>query len=158
MEKIMKHCSIPGKIVCIILSLHNNTTSHVLHNATPSAPFSVNAGVRQGCLLSPIRFSLVMDWVMRTAISQPQRIQWSLTSKLEDLDYVDDVAPLSHIITHAGNTDKPDRPEHRHQWRQNQTDDDQHISSCPNLPGGTRSGPHDMPRQYITKVKEQMRT
>ncbi|XP_060606260.1 MAM and LDL-receptor class A domain-containing protein 1-like [Ruditapes philippinarum] len=44
-----------------------------------------NQQVRQGCLLSPLIFSVVIDWIMRTSMTPPRGIQWSLTAKLEDL-------------------------------------------------------------------------
>ena len=54
-------------------------------------------GGRQGCLLTSFLFLLIIDWVMRL-VTEGKRtgIQWSLLSQLEDLDFADDIALLSH--------------------------------------------------------------
>ncbi|XP_059146612.1 uncharacterized protein LOC131934570 [Physella acuta] len=61
--------------------------------------FQVNTGVRQVCLLSPLLFLVVLDWVTRTAYASfGKGIQRTLTGKLEDLEFVDDLALLSHRL------------------------------------------------------------
>ena len=39
-----------------------------------------------------------MDWVTRTAFDRKRDIQWTFTTFLEDLDFADDLALLSHRI------------------------------------------------------------
>ena len=44
-----------------------------------------------------VLFNLVIDWVMqRTTENQPRRIRWTLSDTLDDLDFADDLALLSH--------------------------------------------------------------
>ena len=100
MWKILKHYGIPNKIIKIIRSLYTNTSCRVIHNGELSNSFEVNTGVRQGCLLSPILFSMVIDWVMKNTTNTPKGIQWSLTEKLEDLDFADDISLLAHSYEH----------------------------------------------------------
>ncbi|KAI8483214.1 hypothetical protein Bbelb_390960 [Branchiostoma belcheri] len=57
--------------------------------------FNVITGVRQGCILSPLIFGLVMDWLMRAVSGRNQGIPWSRHGQLEDLDFADDLALLS---------------------------------------------------------------
>ena len=90
--KILRHYGIPKKLVNIIQSLYKNFECRVIHNNELSEPFKVNTGVKQGCILSPLLFSLAIDWVMRCSTQgKRQGIQWTLTSVLEDLDYADDI-------------------------------------------------------------------
>ena len=62
--------------------------SVILSNGS-SEWFPVKSGVRQGCILLPILFLVLMDWVMRkTTSDKPRGIQ------LEDLDFADYLAFL----------------------------------------------------------------
>ncbi|VDP41814.1 unnamed protein product [Schistosoma curassoni] len=48
------------------------------------------------CLLSPFFFLLVIDWIMKTSISEGRHgIQWTSKMQLDDLDFADDLALLS---------------------------------------------------------------
>jgi len=58
--------------------------------------FSILTGVRQGCILSPFLFLIVMDFVMRkTTEGHDVGIVWG-QKKLADLDFADDLALLCH--------------------------------------------------------------
>jgi hypothetical protein len=39
---------------------------------------------------------MVIDWVSKTAYKEPKDIQWTLRTRLEDLDFADDICMLSH--------------------------------------------------------------
>ena len=48
-------------------------------------------------MLSPFLFLLVIDWIMRqTTEKHRDGIQWTLPTRLENLDFADDIALLSH--------------------------------------------------------------
>ena len=54
-----------------------------------------------GCLLSPSLFLVVLDWVTREAYGAGRTgIQWSLTCKLEDLNFADDLCLMSQKLQH----------------------------------------------------------
>lgn len=58
--------------------------------------------------MSSILFNLAIDWVMRNTTKDTQRgIRWTLFSFLDDLDFADDLALLSH--THKHIQEKTDR-------------------------------------------------
>jgi hypothetical protein len=95
--KLMRHYGIPGKITNIIKNSYENMSCRVVHGRQLTDAFQVQTGVRQGCLLSPFLFLLAIDWVMTSSTAHKQTgIQWTLWQQLEDLDFADDLALLSH--------------------------------------------------------------
>ena len=93
----MRHYGIPDKIVSLIRNSYEAMSCKVVHRGKLSESFEVKTGVRQGCLLSPFLFLLVIDWIMKTTTKgRNNGIQWSLWSQLDDLDFADDLALLSH--------------------------------------------------------------
>ena len=71
--------------------------------------FEVKTGVRQGCVMSSVLFNIAIDWVLRRTVEdQRSGIRWTPFSTLEDLDFADDLALLSHTCQHIQeNTDRP---------------------------------------------------
>ena len=96
MRQLMRHYGIQSKIVTIIETLYENFTVQIVHETSFTDPFHVKTGVKQGCLLSPTLFLLVIDWITRQTFNKPRGIQWTMTRRLEDLDFADDLALLSH--------------------------------------------------------------
>ena len=95
--KILRHYGIPKKYVEIIQTSYENLSCKVIHGAQLTEAFGIQTGVRQGCLLSPFLFLLAIDWIMKSSIDNTrQGIQWNMWKHLEDLDFADDLALLSH--------------------------------------------------------------
>ena len=95
--KLLGHYGIPNKIITLIKNTYQGTSCTVLHAGQPSESFEVKTGVRQGCLLSPFLFLIAIDWIMKTTTKgRKNGIQWSLWTQLDDLDFADDLALLSH--------------------------------------------------------------
>jgi endonuclease/exonuclease/phosphatase family metal-dependent hydrolase len=93
----LRNCGLPDKLINVIKSLYNGFKCSVLHDGQLSDPFTPCSGVRQGCVLSPLLFLVVLDEVMHNALDGAKRgILWNLTDTLEDLDFADDIALLSH--------------------------------------------------------------
>ena len=92
--RLMKHYGIPEKIISIVQSIYQGMFCRVVHSGQISESFEAKTGLRQGCLLSPFLFLLVIDWIMKSVTSNRNNgIQWT---QLDDLDFVDDLALLSH--------------------------------------------------------------
>ena len=84
-----------------IQELYSASSCLFIHNGKLSEPFEMNTGVRQGCLLSPVIFIMVDDFIMREVESQGKTgIPWTLTTQLHDLDYADDICLLSQNLQH----------------------------------------------------------
>ena len=98
--KLMRHYGIPDKITNIIKNSYEGMTCRVVHGGQAGQltdAFQVRTGVRQGCLMSPFLFLLAIDWIRRISTEGRRNgIQWSLWGQLDDLDFADDLALLSH--------------------------------------------------------------
>ncbi|KAJ8710014.1 hypothetical protein PYW07_009380 [Mythimna separata] len=91
---------VPPKIVRLLEAIYRKYSCKVTHDGLISDDIAVHAGVRQGCLLSPLLFLVILDGIMlRVCENRRRGIEWGLSDILEDLDYADDLCLLSH--THA---------------------------------------------------------
>nr|KAG5703814.1 hypothetical protein BaRGS_031448 [Batillaria attramentaria] len=108
--KLLRHYGVPGKIISLIQCTYQDMSCRIAHAGQLSESFEVKTGVRQGCLLSPFLFLLVIDWIMKTTTAgRKNGIQWTLWTQLDDLDFADDLALLSH--SHSQMQDKTTRLE-----------------------------------------------
>ena len=95
--KILGNHGIPERIINLIKSMYEGTSCRVVHDGLLTDSFDIKTGVRQGCMLSPFLFILAVDWLMKdTTKGERNGIQWTLWNQLEDLDFADDLALLSH--------------------------------------------------------------
>ncbi|XP_067411321.1 uncharacterized protein [Emydura macquarii macquarii] len=103
--QILRAYGIPHHMVELIRSFYKNYSCCV---GRSDIWFEVKTGVHQGCVMSPLLFNLVIDWVMRRTTEEGHTgIRWTLFSTLEDLDFADDLALHSH--THRHMQDKTDK-------------------------------------------------
>ena len=94
--KLMRHYGIPEKITNIVRNSYEGMSCRVVHGKDLTDSFQVRTGVRR-CLLSPFLFLLALDWIMSTSTSNRKNgIQWTPWKHLENLDFADDAALLSH--------------------------------------------------------------
>ena len=98
MRRILRRNGIPNKIVNMKVQ-YQGFTCQVPHGGTMTEPIEIKTGVRQGCLLSPLLFLVVLDWMSKNPYEGKRLdLQWSLTQRLEDLDYADDLCLLTHRL------------------------------------------------------------
>ena len=98
---IMKKYGIPEKIINIIKALYQDFECAVLDNGETTEWFKIKTGVKQGCSMSGFLFLIIVDWIMRRTVRNGETgIRWRFTSKLDDLDFADDLALLSSKREH----------------------------------------------------------
>ncbi|VDP25421.1 unnamed protein product [Schistosoma margrebowiei] len=86
--KLLRHYGVPQNIVNIIQSSYDGLNCKIVDGGQLTKSFEVKTGVRQGCLLSPSLFLLVIDWIMKTSTSEGKHgIQWTSRMQLDDLDF-----------------------------------------------------------------------
>ena len=106
--KLLRHYGILEKYIIFIQKTYEKCTCRDIHNGLLSELIEMLTGVRQGCLLSPFLFLLVIDWIMRKTTEKHRGgIQWTLTPPLEDVEFADKIALLSH--NHQGMQSKVTR-------------------------------------------------
>ena len=89
----MRQYGIPSRLINIP---YTDRMCAVLDDGEVTEWFKLKTGVKQGCVMSGFLFLLVIDWVMReTTRNNNTGIRWQMMSKLEDLDFADDIALLS---------------------------------------------------------------
>lgn len=95
----LRRKGVPEKIIGLIEAQYEAFTCRVLHNGVLSEPIRVVAGVRQGCILSPLLFLIVIDEILIGAIDREQNrgLLWQpiTMEHLNDLDLADDIAILA---------------------------------------------------------------
>jgi len=99
MWRILRQYGISDKVINMLKVQYRGFTCQVLHGGTMTEPIEVKTGVRQGCLLSPLLFLVILYWGSKNAYEGKRLgLQWTLTQRLEDLDYADDLCLLTHRL------------------------------------------------------------
>ena len=98
MWKILEIYGIPKKFISLIQSMYDGSESCVRVGNDHTEWFTVATGVRQGDVLSPLLFNILLDFVLREIDGIECGIEWNGTKKLRDLDYADDICLLANDI------------------------------------------------------------
>ncbi|KAI8482291.1 hypothetical protein Bbelb_399820 [Branchiostoma belcheri] len=96
--KVLRILGVPSKLLDLLSLLYSDTTSCVRVNGQTSDPFTINSGVRQGCVLAPTIFNTAIDHVMAKTVSQSSCGASFGSVTISDLDYADDVAILAEVV------------------------------------------------------------
>ena len=93
--KIVASYGIPDQFIAIFKDLYEGSSCCIQNSNGISAPFDILSGVKQGCILSPFLFTIVIDFVLRRSMeNETYGIPWR-NKRLCDLDFADDIALLS---------------------------------------------------------------
>ena len=79
------------KIINVVRAIYRESDCNTRLGANLTQPFNIDTGVRQGCVLSPLLFSLVIDYKMRKLDPKEYGIEIN-NRRLYDLDFADDIA------------------------------------------------------------------
>jgi hypothetical protein len=100
--KALEERGVSNKFIKLIKEGYNQLSCRMLLNGQLTTPFETKSGVRQGCLLSPLLFLVVLDKVLRDSLDgKANGVRWKLTETLGDLVYADDICLISHSQAHT---------------------------------------------------------
>ena len=80
MIKTLSKVGIKGAFLNIIKAIYDKPTASIILNWQKLQAFPLRSGTRQGCLLSPLLFNIVLE-VLATAIKHEEKIQGIQTVK-----------------------------------------------------------------------------
>jgi hypothetical protein len=92
--KIVAKYGIPDKVINIMKSFYQDSRCAVRTEGILGEFFEIHSGVRQGCVLSPLLFGIIMDWILKRSMGEQSGIEWIGGRKLSDLDFADDIVLL----------------------------------------------------------------
>jgi hypothetical protein len=96
--KILEAYGVPLKLVELIKALHLNSECRIRIDDVVTDWFGVTTGVRQGCVLAPFLFIILMDFILRKSIPPDRGIPISSSQKLCDLEYADDAVLIDDSV------------------------------------------------------------
>ena len=73
-KKTLQKAGIEGIYLNIIKAIYDKPTANIILNGEKLKAFSLKSGTRQGCLLSPLPFKIVLE-VLATAIRAEKEIK-----------------------------------------------------------------------------------
>ena len=104
--KILRYYGIPQKIIKMVQAFYSNCKCRIQLKNQISEAFEILTGVKQGDVLSPFLFLLVIDYGLKMLEDQDYGIEIS-GNKLFDLDFADDIALIEECKLSLQNcTDK----------------------------------------------------
>ena len=74
MIKTLQKAGIEGTYLNIIKAIYDKPTANIILNGEKLIAFPLKSGTRQGCLLSPLLFNIVLE-VLATAIREEKEIK-----------------------------------------------------------------------------------
>ena len=86
--KILQICDVPHELSVLVRQLYTDTRSAVRLASSLSEEFSIETGVKQGCVIAPYLFNCVIDHLMRRLLSRCNLGIQLGEYQLTDLDYI----------------------------------------------------------------------
>lgn len=95
MWSIMAEMGVPNHLVWLLKKLYGNNTTSVRINNTYSKQFRLGAGVRQGCVVSPLLFNIYSEYIMRSVFENWNGGITVGGRRINNLRYADDTLILA---------------------------------------------------------------
>ena len=89
--KILNYYGVPDKLVKIINTVYEDSECCVRTENGDTRLFKIMSGVKQGCVLSPFLFVIVIDYILRQSSGIGVKIS---KRQISDLDFVNNVVLL----------------------------------------------------------------
>ena len=99
---IMTEMGIPNKLINLVKVCYRNSKSCVQVGRSRTEAFEVNTGLRQGCLLSPMLFNMVLEKVKRSTQDMYRGVDIGIAN-IQMLAFADDVDVTEQNIEHLDN-------------------------------------------------------
>ena len=90
----MKRYNISANLIQVIKNLYDKATSAVLFNSSVGDWFRITIGVRQGCLLSPTFFNILLERITTDAIKDHEGTASIGDRTVPNLRFADDIDGL----------------------------------------------------------------
>lgn len=100
--KILLEMGVPKHLVLLLRQLYENNTASVRIDNMSSEEFHVQAGVRQGCILSPLLFNTYTEYIMRIILEQWDKGISISGNRISNLRYADDTTLLASNVDDIG--------------------------------------------------------
>ena len=94
MWKLLKLYGLPNKIIALIKTMFEGSESCVRVGQEHTDFFEITTGVRQGDVLSPLLFNIVIDYIIGKLQQVEGGVRWTASNILKALAYADDICLL----------------------------------------------------------------
>ena len=91
----MKKCNISTNLIGVIKNLYDKATSAVFFNSSIGDWSRTTAGVRQGCLLSPTLFNILLERIMTDTLEDHKGTVSTGGRTITNLRFADDIDGLA---------------------------------------------------------------
>ena len=91
MWKIVRSYGVPDKILNVMKALYDENKCNIRVGQSTSKEFDIETGVKQGCILSPFLFIMVIDFILKGMEGKKYGIEVG-EKNIFDLDFADDIA------------------------------------------------------------------
>ncbi|CAK0892951.1 unnamed protein product [Prorocentrum cordatum] len=94
LREVLRQLGVSDHLIWTLHRLYRDQEGQILGDWARSQAFPINAGVRQGCVLSPVLFTAVLEWAMRAWKVRISHFGFDLGDGLRpliDLRFADDI-------------------------------------------------------------------